>query len=151
MKNRSTQKTPFEIVYLSPPHFTLDLVNLPQTPGLLDEAEFMAEYVTKIHTEVTQNLQKANDAYKQNADSKRWKQKFEVGDLVMVFLWKERFPAGTYNKLKQKKIGPCKILSKINSNAYKVELLVDLHISPTFNVSDLNFYKPPDEFRLAYH
>ena len=86
-------KTPFEIVYLSPPHFTLDLVNLPQTPGLLDEAKFMAEYVTKIHIKVTQNLQKANDAYKLKADSKRRKQEFEVGDLVMVFFMKRAIPS----------------------------------------------------------
>lgn len=36
-----------------------------------------------------------------------------------------------------KKISPCKILEKRNNNAYKVELLEDLDISPIFNVSNL--------------
>ena len=68
---------------------------------------------------------------------------FQVGDLVMNYLRKERFPKGTYNKLKLKKIGPCKILRKFSANAYELELPSNLKNFPIFNVSDLYIFKDP--------
>ena len=75
---------------------------------------------------------------------KRRELNFEVGDLVLAHLRKERFPREQYNKLKFKKIGPCKILRKFSTNAYELELRTGIGISPIFNVVDLYPYKIDD-------
>ena len=67
-----------------------------------------------------------------------------MGDQVIAHLMKERFPRGTYNKLKRKKIGPCKILRKFDANAYEIEPLEGVGISPIFNISDLYPYREDD-------
>ena len=59
----------------------------------------------------------------------------------MAYLRKESFLKETYNKLKLKKIGPCKVLRKFSANAYEIELPSDLQVSPIFNVSYLYLFK----------
>jgi hypothetical protein len=46
-----------------------------------------------------------------------------------------------YNKLKMKKIGPCKFIRKFGANAYEIELLDGVRISPIFNVANLYPYR----------
>jgi hypothetical protein len=61
--------------------------------------------------------------------------------LILAHLRKERFPRGTYNKMKMKKIGPCKVIRKFGANTYEIELPDGVGISPIFNVEDLYPYR----------
>ena len=92
--------------------------------------------------EVRQKLEAPNAKYKEAVDKKRHEKIFSVGDLVLVYLRKERFPIGTYNELKDKKYGPFQITKKINNNAYVVAFTPDMNMSSTFNVADLDEYYP---------
>ena len=67
--------------------------------------------------EVRERLYKSNAKYKMKADLKRREKNHEVGDLVLAYLRKERFPKREYNKIKLKKIEPCRILRKFSANA----------------------------------
>jgi hypothetical protein len=76
----------------------------------------------KIHDQIKESLQDNSRKYKDKVDQHRRELQFEVGDKVLAHLRKEIFPRGTYNKLKMKKRGPCKILRKFATNSYEIEL-----------------------------
>ena len=59
----------------------------------------------------------------------------------MAYIRKERFHNETYNKLKLKNIGPCKLLRKFSANAYEIECPANIQISLIFNVSDIYPFK----------
>jgi hypothetical protein len=86
-------------------------------------------------------LQNSSQEYKCKDDQHHRELQFEIQDKVIAHLNKERFPRGTNNKLKMKKIIPCKILRKFDANTYEIELADDVGILPIFNVSDLYPYR----------
>lgn len=105
--------------------------------------------MSNLHEQVKLKLQNNSQKYKQRADSKRQEVQFNVGDEFLAYLRKERFPKREYNKLKFKKIGPCKIIRKFSANAYELQLPPGIGISPIFNVAHLFPYVTDSEGNTA--
>ncbi|GJW75916.1 putative reverse transcriptase domain-containing protein [Tanacetum coccineum] len=74
--------------------------------------------------QIKKGIQAARDRQKSYADRRRKTLKFEVGDKVMlkVFPWKGVICFRKQGKLKPRHIGPFKILAKVGSLAYRLEL-----------------------------
>jgi predicted nuclease with TOPRIM domain len=104
-------------------------------------AEDFSKAMKELHSQVKERLQNSSQEYKCIEDQHRRQLQFEVGDLILAHLRKERSSKGTYNKLKMKKIEPCKVLNKFGANAYEIELPDGIRISLIFNISDLYPYK----------
>jgi hypothetical protein len=142
--NMSTGKSPFQIVYGMHPRGISELRYLGQVEFQSAGAEDFSAEMQKLHEQIKGQLHDRNQRYKNIIDQRRKEVNFEVGDQVLAHLRKEIFPRGKYNKLKLKKIGPCKILRKFVANAYEIELPEDIGISPIFNVADLYPYNMDD-------
>jgi hypothetical protein len=93
-----------------------------------------------MHKTTKLNIEKMNEKYHIAASKGHKEVKLEPGDLVWLYLRKERFSELRKFKLMSRAAGPFKIFAKINDNAYKLELPPEFGISPTFNISDLRPY-----------
>lgn len=143
MINQSTTKSTFSIVYTKHPNIALDIAIIPKCKSAV--ATNFTDRYSEMLAEVRQKSIKANLQYKATGDAFCRHTTFNIGDLVMVRLGRERFPPGAYSKLARCKLGPVPIITKINDNAYTITLPADCNTSPTFNVSDIWAYKPIDD------
>jgi hypothetical protein len=98
------------------------------------------ELMLKMHETTKENIERMNAKYKISGDKGRKQLDFEPGDLVWLHLRKQQFPNLRKSKLMPRADGLFKVLEKINENAYKLDLLADFGVSPTFNITDLKPY-----------
>ncbi|GJU72719.1 hypothetical protein Tco_1264124 [Tanacetum coccineum] len=85
-------------------------------------------------------MQVAHDRQKSCAGLKRKPMEFQVGDIVMLKVspWKRVVRFGRRGKLNPRYVGPFKVLEKIRTVAYKLELPQELsRVHNTFHVSNL--------------
>jgi hypothetical protein len=118
----------------------IDLMPLPPSKKLNFDATQCAELMLKLHETTKENIERMNAKYKISGDKGRKQLDFAPADLVWLHLRKERFPDLRKSKLMPRAAGLFKVLEKINENSYKLDLLVDFGVSPTFNIAYLKAY-----------
>ena len=139
--NRSTGKSPFQIVNGYSPRTPIDLVPLPPHMRVSEPAENFATHIHDLHAEIRRKISLSNEEYKLAADVHRRSKEFNVGDHVMVRIRPERIPKTFSKKLYARAMGPYSIIRKMGSNAYLLDLPNDMDISPVFNIEDLLPYR----------
>ncbi|GJR93691.1 putative reverse transcriptase domain-containing protein, partial [Tanacetum coccineum] len=101
--------------------------------------EIVHETTEKI-IQIKKRIQAARDRQKSYVDRSRNPLEFEAGDKVMLKVspWKGVIRFGKRGKLNPRYIGPFKILAKVGTLAYRLELLDQLsRVHSTFHVSNM--------------
>ncbi|KAJ0824772.1 putative nucleotidyltransferase, Ribonuclease H [Helianthus annuus] len=119
--------------------------------------ELVQETTDKI-AQIRERIKATRDRQKSYADPKRKSVEFEVGDKVLLKVspWKGVVRFGKRGKLNPRYIGPFRILKRIGTVAYKLELPEELSgVHDTFHVSNLkksptqeNVFIPMDEVHI---
>ena len=133
----TTNCSPFEAAYGFNPLTPLDLL-----PLLVEERVNLegkkVDFVKELHAKVRQQIEKRTKQYVKQANKGQKQVIFELGDWVWVHMCKERFPAHRRSKLQTRGDGPFQLPTRINDNAYKLDLPSEYNVSTTFNVSDFS-------------
>jgi len=135
--HQSLGRTPFEAVYgRTPP----TLVSYSPNQSSMDSVDQLIVERDELLNELKAHLLKAQTRMKNYYDQGRKDKQFQEGDMVYVKLRPRRQKSVTLAakmKLGYRYYGPYKILKKIGSVAYKLDLPADTRVHPVFHVSQL--------------
>jgi hypothetical protein len=134
----ATKMTPFMALYgYHPPSITSSLKEKSKVQAVEDHIKNQQQVLQILKD----NLTMAQNHMKQQADQHRSERSFELGDWVFLRLqpYKQMSlkQAKKDNKLSPKYYGPYKVLQKIGTMAYKLELPASSRVHPVFHVSCL--------------
>ncbi|GKC88305.1 putative reverse transcriptase domain-containing protein [Tanacetum coccineum] len=141
----SIKAAPFEALYGRKCRLPVCWAEVGQVQ--LTGPEIVQETTEKV-IQIKQRMQAACDQQKSYVDLKCKTMEFQVGDRVMLKVspWKWVVRFGKREKLNPRYVGPFKVLEKVGSVAYKLELPQELsRVHNTFRVSNLKkcyFDKP---------
>ncbi|KAK8951621.1 hypothetical protein KSP39_PZI004098 [Platanthera zijinensis] len=148
--NRSTGRSPFQVVSGYDPRKSVDLVPIPSEARPSESAESFTRHLHELHESVRRKINLSNEHYKEQADKHKRDKNFLVGEQVMVRVRAERLPHGSAKKLSARRMGPYSVLKRIGSNAYELDIPTSMGIHPVFNVEDLTSYFAPHEYLDPY-
>ncbi|MCO5576289.1 hypothetical protein L7F22_030098 [Adiantum nelumboides] len=137
----SIRMTPFEAMYG---------YNCPTPINFLNsrnKVELSHEMLEKMDNELAKirgNIREAQKRHKLYYDKKHRVVEYEIGDMVFLKVIPEKFHLilGKDRRLSPRFAGPFKILKRIGSLAYKLELPSHVKVHPVFHVSLLKKYVP---------
>jgi hypothetical protein len=134
----SSKMSPFMALYgYPPPSITSSLKVSPRVHAVEDHLVHQQQVLSGLK----ENLSMAQNRMKQQANQHRSERSFEVGHWVFLRLQPYKQMSlknqSKNNKLSPKYYGPYKIMQKIGSVAYKLELPSSSKIHPVFHVSCL--------------
>ncbi|GKF69615.1 putative reverse transcriptase domain-containing protein, partial [Tanacetum coccineum] len=133
----SIKAAPFEVLYGRKCRLPVCWAEVRQVQ--LTDPEIVQETTEKV-IQIKQRMQAARDRQKSYTNLKGKPMEFQVGDRVMLKVspWKRVVRFGKWGKLNPRYVGPFKVLEKVRSVAYKLELPQELsRVQNTFHVSNL--------------
>jgi len=129
--NESTKFTPFQLMYRKIPQMPVDLVDRDSvTPAAEEFISAMAGTVK----EARENILKAQQGQKTQADKHRCDHQFKIGDQVRLSSKNLSLATGT-RKLSPRWVGPYEILEKFGDNTFKLDLRGNFPVHPNFHAS----------------
>ncbi|GJS68369.1 putative reverse transcriptase domain-containing protein, partial [Tanacetum coccineum] len=135
--SRGIKVVPFEALYGQKCHSPICWAEVGEVQ--LTGPEIVQETTDKV-IQIKQRIQAARDRQKSYADLKRKPMEFQVRDRFMLKIspWKWVVRFGKQGKLNPRYVGPFKVLEKVGSVTYKLELPQELsRVYNTFHVSNL--------------
>lgn len=136
----SIRTSPFYCNYAFHPKFDFLLGNPVSITSSLPNVQDIASRLQSVYSRVSQSIQRSLELQKKQSDKKRLEPpQLQVGDLVMLNA-KNIKTLRPCAKLDFKKLGPFKLLRKINNVTWKLQLPPSMKLSNSFHISLLEPY-----------